>query len=110
MLKAAEYEAVFAHRCAVRTAYFQVMAKPNELGQARLGMVVSKRLFPHAVDRNRARRRIREAFRQLASGLPALDLVVRPHAVGAKNAPRLEQVQDLRNALELAVRKCSPAC
>lgn len=109
MLKAAEYEAVFAHRCAVRTAYFQVMAKPNELGLARLGMVVSKRLFPHAVDRNRARRRIREAFRQLASGLPALDLVVRPHTAAGKHAQRQEQAQDLRNALELAVRKCSPA-
>jgi ribonuclease P protein component, eubacterial len=110
LLKAAEYEAVFAHRCAVRTAYFQVMAKPNELGHARLGMIVSKRLFPHAVDRNRVRRRIREAFRQMAAGLPALDLVVRLLAVPDKNTPREEQSRDLLGALEKATSKCSPAC
>lgn len=110
LLKAAEYEAVFAHRCAVRSVYFQVMAKPNELGLARLGMIVSKRLFPHAVDRNRERRRIREAFRKMAETLPALDLVVRPQAVPGKAIRRTEQNQDLLGALEKAVQKCSPAC
>jgi ribonuclease P protein component len=110
LLKAAEFEAVFTHRCAVRTAYFQVMAKPNALGHARLGMVVSKRLFPHAVDRNHMRRRIREGFRHVAAGLPALDLVVRPQAGPDKNAPREEQSQDLLDALEKATKKCFPAC
>ena len=110
LLKAAEYEAVFTHRCAVRTAYFQVLAKPNELGLARLGMIVSKRLFPHAVDRNRMRRQIREAFRHMAANLPALDLVVRPQSVPDKNAPRGTQNEDLRSALEKAAKKCSPAC
>jgi len=86
------------------------MAKPNELGHARLGMIVSKRLFPHAVDRNRVRRRIREAFRQMAAGLPALDLVVRLLAVPDKNTPREEQSRDLLGALEKATSKCSPAC
>lgn len=110
LLKAAEYEAVFNHRCAVRTAYFQVLAKPNELGQARLGMIVSKRLLPNAVDRNRVRRRIREAFRLAAANLPGLDLVVRLQAVPGGNTPRDVQNRDLRNALERAVAKCSPAC
>jgi ribonuclease P protein component len=110
LLKAAEYEAVFTHRCAVRTAHFQVLAKPNELGLARLGMIVSKRLFPHAVDRNRMRRRIREAFRHMAADLPALDLVVRPQSIPDKNAPRGTQSEDLRSALEKAANKCSPAC
>lgn len=110
MLKAAEYEAVFTHRCAVRTAYFQVLAKPNELGLARLGMIVSKRLFPHAVDRNRIRRRIREAFRHMAENLPALDLVVRPQMTPDKKGPRGAQSEDLRSALEKAAKKCSPAC
>lgn len=110
LLKAAEFEAVFVHRCAVRTAYFQVMAKPNEQGHARLGMIVSKRQFPHAVDRNRIRRKIREAFRQMAARLPALDLVVRPQAVPGMGAPRGEQDQDLQGALEKAAKKCSPAC
>lgn len=110
LLKAAEYEAVFAHRCAVRSSYFQVLAKPNELGQARLGMIVSKRQFPHAADRNRERRRIRETFRQMAANLPALDLVVRPQQVPDSNTPRQAQIQDLRNALAKAAQKCSPGC
>lgn len=108
--KAAEFEAVFDHRCAVRTAYFQVLAKPNEVGHARLGLVVSRRLFPHAVDRNRIRRRIREAFRQLAPQLPALDIVVRPQAVPAQPGAREEHRRDLLEALAKAAEKCSPAC
>jgi ribonuclease P protein component len=110
LLKAAEFEAVFALRCAVRTQYFQVMGKPNELGHARLGMIVSKRLFSRAVDRNRMRRQIREAFRRVAAGLPALDLVVRPTQAPGETSPREDLRQDLLSALGKAAEKCSPAC
>ena len=110
LLKAAEFEAVFAHRCAVRSAFFQVMAKPNEQGYARLGMVVSKRLFPRAVDRNHMRRQIRESFRRLAAGLPALDMIVRPQAVSQNSSPNEDLRQDLLSAFATAVEKCCPAC
>jgi ribonuclease P protein component len=43
----------------------------------RLGIVVPRQ-FGTAVERNRSKRRIREAFRRIASGLPAADVVVRP--------------------------------
>lgn len=85
------------------------MAKPNDLGHARLGLVVSKRLFPRAVDRNRMRRRIREAFRQQAAGLPSLDLVVRTQAVPPATLQEVLR-QDLLNAFGLAAKKCCPAC
>lgn len=99
---AAEFEAVMHYRCAVRTRYFQVMGRPNELGHARLGMIVSKRLFSRAVDRNRMRRQIRETFRMMAQSLPALDLVVRPHS-----QPEIfSLVEDLRKAFGNAVAKC----
>lgn len=94
----------------MRTHYFQILGKPNELGFARLGMVVSKRLFSHAVDRNRLRRQIREVFRHLAPALPALDLVVRPMRVPEAASPRNGLSQDLSKAFEKAVEKCSPAC
>jgi ribonuclease P protein component len=110
LLKAAEFEQVFACRCAVRSLNFQVMGRPNELGHARLGMIVSKRLFPHAVDRNYVRRQIREAFRRMAANLPALDLVVRPLAAPVKTALHEELQQDLLCALEKAAEKCCPAC
>ena len=57
------------------------MSRPNELGHARLGMVVAKRLFKRAVDRNRMRRVIRETFRLYSPQLAAVDIVVRVHAI-----------------------------
>ncbi len=54
----------------------QIIAVVNELSRPRLGMVIGKRVSPRAVDRNRMRRIIREAFRLNADTLPALDIVV----------------------------------
>jgi ribonuclease P protein component len=105
LLHAAEFEAVLNNRCAVRTRYFQVMSRPNELGHPRLGMIVSKRLYSRAVDRNRIRRQIRETFRQSATSLPALDMVVRLHSKPENHLP----VEDLRSAFHHAAEKCG-AC
>ncbi len=40
-------------------------AGASESGESRLGIVASKRTFRHAVERNRAKRLIRESFRSL---------------------------------------------
>ena len=53
-----------------------VLARPNDLGHARLGMVIGKKKLRRAVDRNLMKRIIRETFRQQQTTLPALDLVV----------------------------------
>lgn len=53
------------------------MARPNQVGYPRLGMVVAKRLLARAVDRNRVKRCVRECFRQMMPELPACDFVVR---------------------------------
>ncbi|MDE0659115.1 MAG: ribonuclease P protein component [Gammaproteobacteria bacterium] len=65
-------------RASVRTGRgpLRLAARDNELEMARLGLIVGKRMLPRAVDRNRAKRVIRESFRQ-AGGLPAMDIVVR---------------------------------
>jgi len=62
-----------------------VLAKLNELSTARLGLAISRRVAPRAVDRNRLRRLAREAFRQLE--LAPLDFVVmaKKDAVHAAN-------------------------
>jgi ribonuclease P protein component len=104
LLKAAEFEAVFAHRCSWRTPLFQILAQPNRAGLARLGMVVSKRLLSRSVDRNRMRRKIREAFRLIAADLPALDLVVRPLALPE------QKNQDWREELLSALMKAAEKC
>ena len=63
----------------------RLAGRDNELEMARLGLIVGKRMLPRAVDRNRAKRVIRESFRQ-ADGLPAMDIVVRVTVPAAKVA------------------------
>jgi ribonuclease P protein component len=77
LLKAKEFAAVFSARRILRSRSYLVMSCPNELGHARLGMVVGKRQFKRAVDRNRMRRIIRETFRLYSPNLPVLDVVVK---------------------------------
>jgi ribonuclease P protein component len=53
-----------------------IFSIPNELDRKRLGIIASKKIG-NAVARNRAKRRIREVFRQLKHRMePALDIVV----------------------------------
>lgn len=54
--------------------------RPNELGTARLGVVVAKKLAKRANVRNLVKRIVREQFRKRRAALPACDLVIRLHA------------------------------
>lgn len=51
--------------------------RPEDIADARLGLVIGKKLLKRAVDRNRLKRVLRERFRQRRIGLPAFDLIVR---------------------------------
>jgi ribonuclease P protein component len=54
---------------------YLLLTLENERGRPRLGVTVSSRVGD-AVTRNRVKRWVREAFRDAAGGLPAVDLVV----------------------------------
>ena len=101
LLKPAEFERVFTENERARTDTLLVMARPNALGQARLGMVVAKRLLPRAVDRNRVKRCVRETFRVQRQGLPPCDFVVR---LIAKPVPGNE-TRDLARTLTRAAQR-----
>jgi ribonuclease P protein component len=98
LVRPAEFERVFADNQRARTDSLLVMARPNDLGLPRLGMVISKRLLARAVDRNRVRRCVREHFRQVWEQLPACDFVVR---LIAKPVPG-DEARDLGRALQRA--------
>jgi ribonuclease P protein component len=97
LLKADEFSSVFSLRNAVSNVHFQVLARPNALPQARLGLVVGKRTDNRAVVRNYIKRTIRETFRLHAQSLAGLDLVVRSRqAFGRKERVAVrEELQDL---------------
>jgi ribonuclease P protein component len=83
LLRPDEFDRVFKDSERARSGALLVMARANGLGHARLGMVISKRVLAHAVDRNRARRRIRAVFQRARARLPACDFVVRLLQAGA---------------------------
>jgi ribonuclease P protein component len=77
LVKKAEFDRVFAENQRAKTDYVVVMARPNQVGYPRLGMVIAKRLLARSVDRNRVKRCVRESFRQVLPELPSCDFVVR---------------------------------
>jgi len=58
------------------TRYFLIRYRANEVGFARLGLAVSRRVSKRAVDRNRIKRNVRESFRHARARLPAFDLLL----------------------------------
>lgn len=56
--------------------HFSVFVRANELKGPRIGVIVSKKVAARAVDRNRIKRLVREAFRQDRGRLGSNDLVV----------------------------------
>lgn len=56
--------------------HFTVYTRPNGLPHARIGIIASKRVAPRAVDRNRAKRLVREVFRAMQHRLNGTDVVV----------------------------------
>ena len=78
LLRRSDFDAVFRPPNArLRAPSLMAIARRGTAAKPRLGLVVGKRVLRHAVDRNRAKRLIREAFRVSVTSLPVLDVVVR---------------------------------
>lgn len=76
LLRREQYRAALAAGAAGARRHFTLFAKPNGLSQARIGIITSRRVARRAVDRNWAKRLIREAFRKARHRLAGIDVVV----------------------------------
>jgi ribonuclease P protein component len=57
--------------------FLQLVAAPAALSPGRVGYIIPRRAIPLAVDRNRLRRRLREAVRAARPPLERLDVILR---------------------------------
>lgn len=65
----ADFEALYASAPKAAGRYVVVWAAPGKTGASRLGVAAAKRTFRDAHQRNRAKRLVRESFRQLRPSL-----------------------------------------
>lgn len=71
-----EFQQVFKRNKSLRDQHWLILYRPNNLGTARLGTVVTKKNVKKAVQRNRVKRIIRETFRKNREALGAIDIIV----------------------------------
>jgi len=76
LLSSKEFSNVFSQPIKSADAQYTVLAKANHLSRPRLGVIVSKKNVPTAVQRNRLKRIIRESFRTHKHVIKAFDVVV----------------------------------
>jgi ribonuclease P protein component len=99
----ADFDAVFKRGARLDGPLFLLVAAPNGRVFDRLGLAVSRRVGD-AVERNRARRLLREGFRRLErAGSPGVDLVVVARAPLARRG-QAEVDRELRERL-LRIRR-----
>ena len=79
LLNSEEFDAVFDQKdYSVSNKSLLVLASKNSLGFNRLGVIVGKKSLPRAVDRNKVKRQLREAFRRLEPMGMDIVVLVRP--------------------------------
>ena len=115
LLKAADYNHVFDSPVRSSDRYFTILARPNNLLNARLGMAFTKKKVKLSVARNRLKRLSRESFRLYFftpknQGKSLVDtcnadfiVLAGPQCVKASN---LQLFNSLENHWQQLIKKC----
>lgn len=97
LLKPSEFRRVFEVGQVRHTRLFSLRFAPSPMqghdATARLGLAVSRKACPRAVDRNRIKRTVRESFRRQRAQLPAVDIVIMAKPA-ARHEPALAAAAD----------------
>ncbi len=95
------YAAVFVEPDRRSSAHFSLLFRLSPAGFARLGLAISRRQAPTAVERNRVKRLVRESFRLRAGAMPSFDSVVmlRAPTCGISSAGLRDELALLWNRL-----------
>jgi ribonuclease P protein component len=103
-----QFEAVLKSGIRVSSRNFVARALANDVLQPRLGMIAGKKAAPRAVDRNRAKRLIREIFRAAGATIGAYDVTIqlRSDLRAAQNSAIRAELQTLLGSLG---RRCITA-
>ena len=97
--KRSEYQHVYQNGRKVASRSFTLFHLENALGRPRLGITATRRMGP-AVQRNRAKRLLREWFRGAKAELPPGDFVV-----NAREGMQRMSVEQLARELKMALRR-----
>lgn len=102
--QATEFQSIFQSGKKIKTRFFTLLVKPNQLSYGRLGLVVAKKSVRLAVDRNLIKRVVRESFRhQQLTGMDTL-FVVHP-AINSLNKTDLREFLDKQWPLLISLGK-----
>jgi len=88
--KTDDFSSVFRFKRVLRGINLDIFFRQNGLEYPRLGLIVPKKAIFKAVDRNRTKRVLREAFRLNQLALGGLDVVIRVKAAGRDEDYRVQ--------------------
>jgi ribonuclease P protein component len=98
LTRQADFDGVFAQGKRFKTPNMMIRVAANNIGKSRLGISIGTR-FGNAVERNRMKRKIREAFRHIKSTLPACDIVCVPYP-SARDLSNEQIMETVKKACE----------
>ncbi len=93
------------HADSIANKYFKVFFVSSRRNNGRLGIISSKRILPSSVDRNRAKRAVRETFRRHSIKARNIDVVVMVRFASTENPQKYND--NLTALLSQVMSKCA---